>query len=182
MKAITPKHQAAPGSTPGPRRSRAARGFTLAEALFAAAVLSFVVAGLTQTIVSGQAQTYNALHEERALSLAESLMEEALALPYLDRGGDTTAGPDDSETTRDRFDGLDDFAGYAETAGALADPSGTLYPDSYQKFSRSVTAAYDTLDVSGFGGTLNGISIAVTVQDEPGREWTITRFVVEPAP
>lgn len=157
-------------------------GFTLAEALFASAVLAFVVAGLTQTIVSGQAQTYNALHEERALALAESLMDEALALPYADRGGDTAAGPDADEPTRDRFDGLDDFDGFTEAAGALADPAGVLYPESYQMFSRSVTATYGSAAVPSFGGTHNGITITVSVTEPSGRVWTITRFRAEPAP
>lgn len=169
--------------TPNPSRDprRRAQGFTLAEVLFASAILAFIVAGLTQTIVTGQTHTYNALHEERALSLAEALMEEALALPYADRGGDTTPGPDDNEPTRDRFDGLDDFDGFSEDAGELADPAGVLYPELFQRFTRSVEATYDTAAIAGFGGTRNGISITVTVADPGGREWTITRFVAEPA-
>ena len=80
---------------------RRAGGLTLAEVLLASVVLAFIVAGLTQTIVSGQSHTYNALHEERALSLAEALMDEVLAMSYADLGGDTTPGPDDGETSRD---------------------------------------------------------------------------------
>lgn len=174
MRGMSPRHRNL--------TSRRSGGFTLAEALFASAVLAFVVAGLTQTIVSGQAQTYNALHEERALALAESLMDEVLALPYADRGGDTTQGPDADEPTRDRFDGLDDFDGFTEVAGALADPAGELYPDSYQMFSRSVTAEYGTAAVPSFGGTRNGITVTVIVQEPGGRSWTITRFRAEPAP
>ncbi len=164
-----------------PRRTTA-QGFTLAEVLLASAVLAFIVAGLTQTIVSGQAHTYNALHEERALSLAEALMEEVLALPYADRGGDTTPGPDDNEPTRDRFDGMDDFDGFAESPGALADPAGVLYPALFQGFSRSVDAAYSTATAAGFGGTRNGIAVTVTVAEPGGREWTISRFIAESAP
>lgn len=160
---------------------RRARGFNLVEVLLASALLAVVVAGLSQTVVSGQAHTYNALHEARALALAEALMDEALALPYTDRGGDTTPGPDDNEPTRDRFDGLDDFHGFSESAGALADPAGALYPETYQVFERSVEAAYDTLELTGLGGTRNGILLTVTVAEPGGREWTITRFVAEPA-
>jgi len=158
-----------------------ARGFTLVEVLFASAVLAFVVAGLTQTIVSGQAHTYNALHEGRALSLAEALMEEVLTLPYVDGGGDTTAGPEGDESTRDRFDGMDDFDGFTEPAGSLADPAGELYPELFQGFSRSVDAAYDTAEVAGLGGTRNGIDVTVTVSEAGGREWVINRFIAEPA-
>lgn len=161
------------------RRLRA-QGFTLVEVLFASAVLAFVVAGLTQTIVSGQAHTYNALHEERALSLAEALMEEVLALPYTDRGGDTTPGPDGGEPTRDRFDGIDDFDGYTEAAGSLADPAGVLYPALFQRFSRSVEAAYGTTELTRFGGTRRGIAVTVTVEEAGGRQWAISRFIAEP--
>ena len=166
---------------PVSRRRRRAGGLTLAEVLFASAVLAFIVMGLTQTIVSGQSHTYNALHEARAWSLAEALMEEALSLPYADPGGDTTPGPDDGDTTRDTFDGLDDFHGFAEAAGDLADPSGVLYPERFQRFSRSVEAAYDTTTIASFGGSRNGITITVTVAEPGGRDWTITRFIAEPA-
>lgn len=160
---------------------RRAGGLTLAEVLLASAVLAFIVAGLTQTIVSGQSHTYNALHEERALSLAEALMDEVLALPYADLGGDTTPGPDDGETSRDLFDGLDDFHGFSEDTGELADPAGVLYPELFQRFTRTVDASYGTTTVAGFGGSRDGLSITVTVADPGGREWSITRFVAEPA-
>lgn len=163
------------------RRRPCAQGFSLVEVLFASAVLAFIVMGLSQTIVSGQAHTYNALHEERALSLAEALMEEVLALPYADRGGDTTPGPDDNETTRDRFDGMDDFDGFVESPGDLADPAGALYPELFQGFSRSVDTAYSTAAVAGFGGTRSGLEVTVTVAEPGGREWTISRFIAEPA-
>lgn len=168
---------------PQPHRQnlRHRSGFSLPEVLLASAVLAFVVVGITQSIVSGQAHTYNALHEERALSLAEALMEEVLALPYADVGGDTTPGPDSGELTRDQFDGMDDFDGYAEAVGTLADPAGVLYPDQFQVFSRAVTADYDTAAIADFGGTRNGLAVTVTVAEPSGRSWAISRFVAEPA-
>jgi hypothetical protein len=162
-------------------RTPTARGFSLVEALFASAVLALVVAGLTQVIVSGQAHTYNALDEARALSLGEALMEEIMTLPYLDRGGDVVPGPDSDEPTRDRFDAMDDFHGFLEPAGRLADAGGEVYPERFQRFSRSVTAAYGTTDTPGFGDAQTGLAVAVTVADTAGREWTISRFLVEPA-
>lgn len=157
-------------------------GFSLIEVLFASAVLALVVAGLTQSVVSGQAHTYNALHEERALSLAEALMDEVLALPYADPGGDTTPGPDAGETSRDTFDALDDFDNYFEAAGALADPAGVAYPQRHQVFERTVDAAYGTVNVAALGGNRNVIDLTVTVAEPGGRSWTISRSVAEPAP
>ncbi|MEM7625281.1 MAG: prepilin-type N-terminal cleavage/methylation domain-containing protein [Planctomycetota bacterium] len=157
-------------------------GFSLIEVMFATAVLALIVAGLTQTVVSGQAHTYNALHEGRALSLGEALMDEVLTLGYTDPDGDTTPGPDSGETTRDTFDALDDYHGYTEAAGALTDPAGVAYPELHQKFERSVTAEYDTVNVAVFGGSRNVINITVTVAEPGRRSWTITRSVPEPAP
>lgn len=157
-----------------------AGGFTLVEVLFATLVLALTVAGVTQLIVSGQAQTYNALHEERALSLAEALMDEVLSLPYTDPGGDTTPGPDDGEDTRERLDAIDDYDGFFEPAGTLTDPSGELYPELHQVFERGVTAAYSVVDVPDFGGTRNVIDVTVTVSEPEGRSWTISRSIAEP--
>ena len=157
-------------------------GYSLIEVMFATAVLALVVAGLTQTVVSGQSHTYNALHEQRALTLAEALMDEVLTLDYTDPGGDTTPGPDAGETTRDTFDALDDYHGYTETAGTLADPSGAAYPEPHQEFERSVTAAYDTVAVAALGGSRNVINVTVSVAEPGGRSWTIARTVAEPAP
>lgn len=167
---------------PGGRRPRrSGGGFTLVEALFASAVLALVVAAMSQAVVSGQAVTAQAMFEARALSLAEALMEEVLALPYTDPGGDTAAGPDAGETGRADFDGMDDYDGYAEAAGALVDPAGVLYPERHQVFSRAVAASYATEDLAVLGGARDGLRVTVTVADAGGRAWTITRFVPEPA-
>lgn len=159
-----------------------ALGFTLIEVMFATAVLAFIVIGLTQSVVSGQAHTYNALHEARALTLGEALMDEILTVDYADPGGDLTPGPDAGETTRDTFDALDDWHGYTEAAGALVDTAGAAYPALHQVFERSVTAEYDTVTVSAFGGSRNVINVTVTVAEPGGRSWIISRSVPEPAP
>ena len=52
------------------------------EVLIASAILSFAVAAISQAIVAGQTQTYEALHAQRGMSLADALIEEIQALPY----------------------------------------------------------------------------------------------------
>ncbi len=164
------------------RRVCGAGGFTLMEVMFAVMILAFSVAALTQAVVSGQSHTYEALHASRAVTLAEAMIDEVLSKPYIDPDGDVTAGPDAGEGSRDLFDNADDYDGFSEAAGAVADQSGAAYPELYQKFSRAVTAAYTTTNVPGLGGDHDGLSISVIVQDESGRTWTVNRFIPEPAP
>jgi MSHA pilin protein MshD len=159
---------------------RRVQGFSLIEALFASAVLALIVAGMTQSVASGQALTYNALHEARALALAEALMEEVLSRPYVDPDGDTAEGPDSGESVRSTFDAIDDYDGYTEAAGALLDPAGVAYPERHQAFSRRVAAEYGSVSLTALGGSRQVLDVTVVVADGGGREWMIRRSVAEP--
>lgn len=161
--------------------SRNAAGLTLMEVMFALLVLSFSVAALTQAVVSGQSHTYEAMHASRAITLAEAMIDEVLSKPYDDPDGDITAGPDNGEPNRKKFDCADDYDGYTEAVGTVMDQTLTLYPDLYQKFGRSVTVDYVTENLATLGGDHNGMSVTVTVTDTHGRTWTLTRFIQEPA-
>ena len=161
------------------RRKRSIQpGFTLIEAVLAAAVLTFVVAALTQAIAAGQGQTYAALHANRGVELAEALMDEALSRPWLDPDGASTLGPEDGEAPRSGFDNLDDYHGYTESAGTLTDPAGEAYGRPHQRFSRAVQITATTVDQAGLGER-SGLEITVTVTDERGRRWVVRRFVAE---
>lgn len=161
-------------------RPRASGGFTLVESLAAAAILAFAVVALCQAIVSGQMQTYAALHDLRATSLAETMVEEILALPYADPDGASNPGPETGEPGRAQFDNIDDYHGFAQQPGQISDWRGSDYPVEYQDFSRSVAVSYGPLTVAGVGTSVQGLSITVTVTDAGGRQWIITRFVSEP--
>ena len=149
--------------------------------MFAVIVLGFSVTALTQAVVSGQSHTYEAMHASRAITLAEAMIDEILSKPYNDPEGETTVGPDTGETTRELFDNADDYDGYTEAAGAVADQSLALYPELYQRFTRSVSAAYTTVSLPDIGGDHAGLSVTVTVTDTRGLSWSITRFIQEPA-
>ena len=157
-------------------------GFTLVEGLVASAILATTAAAVTSAIMSGQMLTYEALHNQRATALAEALIEEILAQPYNDPDGDVIAGPDAGESGRSDFDAADDFHGFSEAAASLADAQGTLLPDEHQRFSRSVTAVYESRTVSGFSAPIPGLTLQVAVQDQRGTTWTLTRFITEPPP
>ncbi|HRX83416.1 MAG TPA: hypothetical protein P5572_00190 [Phycisphaerae bacterium] len=153
-----------------PRHRR--RALTLVESLMAAMVLLVVVVAVSQALLAGQMQVYDAAHRARAIELAEALMDEVLRLPYAD--ADT-----DNETTRATFDDLDDFDGYSES-GTLRDAAGTAYPSEYQVFTRTVAVSTTSKSVSGFGAAFDGLEVTVTVSDGTGLTWTLQEFVPEP--
>ena len=155
-------------------------GFTLIEVLIASAILATTAAAVANAIMAGQMLTYEALHNQRASALTEALIEEILVLPYIDPDGDVVAGPDAGESARSDFDAADDFHGFSESAGSLADAAGTLLPEGYQRFSRSVTAVYESQTVSGFSDPIPGLTVQVSVQDQQSATWTLTRFISEP--
>lgn len=155
-------------------------GFTLIEALIASAVLSFVVAALTQAIVAGQTQTQYALHAGRAVQLAEAMLEEVLSKPWTDPAGGSGLGPESGENARADFDDLDDYAGFTEDAGSLSDATGTPYADAFQSFERSVAVTSQNVDHATLGRR-SGKLIVVSVAEPGGRAWTVRRFVAESA-
>ena len=161
--------------------TRRQRGISLIEVLIASAILSFAVAAICQAIVAGQMQTYEALHQLRAMSLAEALVEEMQALPYVDPEGAAATGPDAGETARTLFDNADDFDGFSETAGTVADAAGVAYGAAFAPFSRSVTAGYQTVTIGDLGAPIDGLAVLVTVTDDRGMTWTAGRFIPEPA-
>ncbi|XAM00382.1 prepilin-type N-terminal cleavage/methylation domain-containing protein [Phycisphaeraceae bacterium D3-23] len=172
--------------TPKVRVPRRTAGFTLLEVLIASSILAFATLGLVQAVTAGQAQTFDALRRARATALADALLEEVLAKPYADPEGATTLGPDSGESDRDEFDNLDDYHGFAEAVGALADHAGTVYPTAYQRYERSVTVQQKTVTIAALGGDRVGMRVTVTVTEPAtavggtdGRSWTVTRFVPE---
>ncbi len=169
-----------PGPNRTSRRPAPSRGFTLPEVLIASAILAFTVAAVSHAIVAGQMATYAALHDARAIGLAETLLDEVLALPYDDPDGASAAGPESGESDRHDFDNLDDYHAYSQAAGAIVDLADTAYPDEFQSFTRSVTASYESLTVPTMGGSHSGLTVTVTVSEPGGRTWTLTRWIPEP--
>lgn len=157
-------------------------GLSLVEAMMALAVLSVAVLAVNYAVVAGQVHARAGDESMRAMDLAQDLMEEILALPYQDPDGTSALGPEGSESNRQSFDNSDDFHGYTEAAGSIADFSGNLYGAEVQSFSRSVSITSASEFVSAFSTAIAGLSVTVTVSDSDGRTSTITRFVPEVSP
>lgn len=161
-------------------RVQRCRGFSLAEVLIASAILSFVTLGIVEAVSAGQSRTLDALKRSRAQALAEALLEEILSKPYADPQGEAGFGPDTGETGRTDFDNVDDYQGYSESAGALADHAGAVYPNAYQSLERSVSIVSVTNSVADLGGDHTGLQVTVSVNEPGGRVWSVERFVPEP--
>lgn len=155
-------------------------GFTLVESMIATVVLAIIVLSVSVAVTSGQKQMHEAMHAQRAIGLAEELLESILALPYHDPDGNSSPGPEADELSVSDFDNADDFHGYSEQAGEVMDAAGVAYPVEYQLFSREVTAQYDSHTVPGLGAPIAGLTVAVTVRDKTGRTWSLTHFFPEP--
>lgn len=171
---------------PKVRSYRRSAGFTLLEVLVASSILAFATLGLVQAVSAGQAQTIDSLRRARATALADAMLEEVLSKPYADPQGELTLGPDTGESDRDDFDNLDDYHGFSESAGAIADHAGTLYPTPYQRYERAITVQAETVTIAALGGDHTGLRVTVTVTEPAesaggtaGRSWTVTRFVPE---
>lgn len=165
------------------RSYRNTAGFTLLEVLLASAILAFCVAAISQAIALGHGQTYEAIHGRRAVVLAEALLEEVLSLPFADPEGASVMGPEAGESSRSSYDNCDDFDGFADGGddGPVRDAGGVDYGDLYQVFTRAVAASDTPISVPGFGGDIPGLTVTVTVTDDRGLSWSITRFIPEPA-
>ncbi len=167
-------------------RSNKRSALTLFEAMLAASILAVVAVAASQAIVAGQMQTYDALHRQRALTLAESLIDEILRLPYDDPDGASTPGPESGEANRSAFDNIDDFHGFTESgsltqvAGTLNDATGTAYSDAYQFFTQSVTVALSAQNIANLGGNISGVLVTVTISDDDGQTWSLESFVPQP--
>ncbi len=144
------------------------------EVLIASTLVAIMTIGLAQVVSSGQAATYDALHQARGTALAEVMLEEILARPYEDPDGT------DGETDRADLDDIDDYDGYSEGFGQVRNVGDVIYPQPYDVFRRDTVVAPDTQTISPAAPDVPGLRITVTVTDERGAKWSLERFVPQP--
>jgi len=159
----------------GTRWKYSGRGFTAVEALIAAAILAILTAAVSGALMAGRAQSKLARDTLSASFLAQTLMDEIMRLPFNDPLGNNTMGPEAGEV-RATFDNVDDYSGYTDGPGNVADGSGVLhpiadlagnaYPDAYQGFVRTVTMSAVSSTPSGWGRTVTGLQVNVTVSKD----------------
>lgn len=157
-------HCAPSPTTSAPSRPCRRRAFTALEALIAAAILAFLTAAVSGALMAGRAQSKLARDTLAASFLAQSLMDEIMRLPFDDPLGYSTVGPDNAET-RATFTNIDDYHGYTDGVGgsSLTDLAGNALPDTYLVFKRTVSMQAVSSAPTGWGRTVNGLLITVTV-------------------
>lgn len=166
-------------SANGGRRWRS-RALTLAESLLATILLATTVTVVVGAVLAGHQQTCEAGDTRRAVALVEAMMEEILALPYDDPDGASAPGPEAGESSRAAFDNIDDYHGYSEAAGAVADAAGSPYPAAYAVYDRSVTIAAASIRPTGFATAAPGLSVTVSVGHTGRTVASASRFVAQP--
>lgn len=154
------------------------RGFSLLEALVASAVLAVAVTAVTLPMTTAVGNELLETRQALATSLSHELMEEILAKPFYDPQGASQPGPESGESSRELFDNVDDYDGYAEPPGGIVAGNGeTVAGVEAATLSRSVTAQYVYVAGQVEDGTPEFIRVEVTVKDGTRPLVTLTRLV-----
>ncbi len=99
-----------------------AAGFSLIETVITLVILAIALTAVTRSISFGVGQSANPLWQTRAVQLAQSYLDDALALNFQQDsplGGGSVGrcvidGPEGGESGRSDFDDVDDFHGLSE--------------------------------------------------------------------
>lgn len=166
-------------------RRSGTRGFTLVEIVVTIVILAIALVSVTSIVTLGITNSANTLLETRAIALAHAYLDEILGRRFDERSatgglgpcydlpppaatGKCTAvanlGPDGGETSRDRYDDVDDYNGLAEGDGftPIKDADGVTR-SNYESFTVQVAVRYAGTDaVLGLNAT-DAKLITVTV-------------------
>ena len=141
------------------------RGFTAFEALIATAILAFLVAAVSGALMAGRQQSKLARDTLYASMLAKALMDEVMRLPTADPNNSVTMGPDPGEMRNGptAFNCVKDYNGYTDGPNNITDWASNAYPPIYQTFTRTVAVSPVTYTPTGWGQSLSGLLVTVTV-------------------
>ena len=154
------------------------RGLTLLEALVAALILSIAVTAVTMPFVASARNEQSDGRRTTAVGLAQEIMEEVLSKPFDDPQGSSQPGPEPGETDRAKFDNIDDYHGYSETAGHVANLDGAaLDAPNAAKLSRNVSAAYVYLPGQDKGEPPTFLRVTVEIRYDDRPLVTLTRLI-----
>ena len=166
-------------------REQRDRAFTLLEALLAAVVLAIAITAVVMPFTIGMRTQMIEARQSLAVPLAEELMEEILLKPFEepDDGDDQAEppaafGPDAGEVSRDHFSAIDDYHGYTDPPGTIADPSGDVIEGTAAAgLSRQVTVAYVHVTGQDPGDPPTFMRVVVEVRHESEPLVTLTRLI-----
>lgn len=154
------------------------RGFTLAEALLATALLAITVAAIASPFAAAYKQTTQGSELTQANSLARELMEEVATRPFVDpTDGSTTLGPESGENSKSKYDNIDDFNGYKDNTSNMTGENGTAIAwNGHGVYKRSVAVEYRATPSGSATSSGNFAVVTVTVETPSGKQATLQRL------
>ena len=148
---------------------RRALGLTLVECMLAIFLLSQIMLAFLYTVNAGHDQLQYSRRSMVALRLADNLMEEIVGRVYTGTG-----------LTRQTYC-VDDYDGFEQGPGELCDCLDQLYGDEMQIYGhRSQVHTREWLVPDLDNAVIPGKLITVTVYDQDGNEWNLSRCIFEP--
>jgi hypothetical protein len=139
---------------------RAARGYSLIEALVASVLLGVIVLAVMSAVAASQKVAFESEKLMLGSITAGDLMGELVTLPYSD--------------IRLR-DGLE------QPVGAMATLDGAAYPSTYWALGRRVTVTDQTIMHAPTKAQIKGVRVVVTAFDTGRDVASVETFVPEPA-
>ncbi|HEY0961436.1 MAG TPA: type II secretion system protein [Pseudomonadales bacterium] len=172
-------------------------GFTLIEMVASIVILAIALVGVANMVSLGTGNSANTLLQTRAMALGESYLDEIMGRRFDERSAasgfdpcygldpmdpercSAVLGPDPGESSRDRYDDVDDYNGFEEGDGAtlLEDVEGNER-EGYENFHVAVAVRYAGDDeVLGLDETdAKLITVTITTRDqEEGWEFSVYR-------
>jgi len=103
-------------SIPNSAKRAARPAFTLVEAVLAMLVVALMLVAALNAVSAARAAELAFADRTRGAMLAQALLDEVLSRAYDDpEESDAPLGPDDGETTRAKFNDVDDYANWTES-------------------------------------------------------------------
>jgi MSHA pilin protein MshD len=123
------------------RRSPLARGFSLVEAVISTLIAGLLLVAALGAVGAAKTTQLSIALRGRGTAMAQSLMNEVLALPYSDPNQTAAFGLETGEAgaTRALYDDVDDFNGLDQTPPTTRDGSSL---DSTGRWRRRVTVTW----------------------------------------
>lgn len=136
----------------------------------ASTVLAIAVVGICGPLGAASEQSRAAREKNTALTLARQLMEEIAAKPLCDEGTTCHPGPESGETTRAKYDSVDDYNNYRDSTSGLKGLDGsTLSFGSSGDYSRNVKFEYRT-SPSGPSAASGDFGLVTVFVETPGKQ------------
>jgi len=147
------------------RAGRSSRGFTLIEMIVFIVIVGVALAGVLTVLNVTAKSSADPIQPKQALLVAESMMEEILAKDYCDpdtfvrTASPSPCGAHTTESARDLYDDVLDYAGYSSVGARSLDSLGTPVV-GLENYNVEVAVAAEA-SIQGATGRLVTVTVSV---------------------